>query len=100
MLDPELVNWSVTLVDEIADHCNLLLDLDLEAIGSHKIQFKPTRFEYRDFSEANIEKFKTKIGETNFEGVLRKTEVNEATNVFYEQYYNAFNECFPIKIKI
>ena len=94
-----LIRWNCTLTDEFADHCNLIMDIDLEAIGSRPCFRLKNDSESRNYSTENIQKFIDKIKETNFISVLNANDPILASNLMYDLFLPVFNSCFPVKIR-
>ena len=75
------------MTDGIADHCNILFGIDLKAVNSEAHKFQTNILCRNVMTDKNIEKFQEEIKNTYFEDVSKKTDVNEATNTFFDTIF-------------
>jgi hypothetical protein len=52
---------------------------------------------YRNFSAVNIDKFKKKLSEFNWNSLLQIENCQIAFKIFHENYCLLYNECFPVR---
>ncbi len=70
------------------------------ALSSTKFE-KPnneTTYYTRDYNDLNIIKFQTKLSQIEWTRVLIGQDPNRLYDVFAEEYYRHFEDCFPLKI--
>ena len=51
----------------------------------------------RQYTQKNIENFKTKLTDTDWSIIYESNNANEAFTLFYKLYSSLYNECFPYK---
>ena len=54
-------------------------------------------FKKRVYSIANMERFSTAVGEKDWNGVLQNSNAQSAYTVFYNEFCDVYNTCFPMK---
>ena len=87
-----------TSVDTISDHNNIYISINTDFFG--KIVDKgPKRVKYRDFGDKNIEKFRIKISQVNWDEVMNENDVIKSFDNFYSIFLGKFNEHFKEKYK-
>ena len=55
-------------------------------------------FKKRVYSMANMERFSTAMREKDWDGVLQNGNAQSAYTVFYNEFCDVYNKCFPIKM--
>ena len=83
---------SGVIISDLSDHFPTFTILHSEA--KHKQQQYAIN---RNFSHANIEKFKETLSYTNWEDVYGTNDVNISYDNFWKKFSKSYNECFPIK---
>jgi hypothetical protein len=83
---------SGSLFCEIADHLpNFVI---INGKNMVKCQHKS-----RSYSEKNIAKFRSEIGNTNWNDVMSSNDANNSYDLFFNKFLGSFNNCFPLKSK-
>jgi hypothetical protein len=107
-----LTSHSATLIDNIFTNCftqNIVNGIILNDLSDHLPVFalSSTKFEKpnnettyytRDYNDLNIIKFQTKLSQIEWTRVLIGQDPNRLYDVFAEEYYRHFEDCFPLKI--
>lgn len=107
-----LTSHSATLIDNIFTNCftqNIVNGIILNDLSDHLPVFalSSTKFEKpnnettyytRDYNDLNIIKFQTKLSQVEWTRVLIGQDPNRLYDVFAEEYYRHFEDCFPLKI--
>ena len=107
-----LTSHSATLIDNIFTNCftqNIVNGIILNDLSDHLPVFalSSTKFEKpnnettyytRDYNDLNIIKFQTKLSQVEWTRVLIGQDPNRLYDVFAEEYYRHFADCFPLKI--
>ena len=107
-----LTSHSATLIDNIFTNCftqNIVNGIILNDLSDHLPVFalSSTKFEKpnnettyytRDYNDLNIIKFQTKLSQVEWTRVLIGQDPNRLFDVFAEEYYRHFEDCFPLKI--
>ena len=55
-------------------------------------------FKKRVYSIANMERFSSKMSEIHWDGVLHTSNVQNAYTMFYNEFCDVYNTCFPVKV--
>ena len=56
-----------------------------------------TKIQFRDFCNANKEKFHEEIASLSWTEILNDESLDQNTNKFLDVLYRIYNKCFPVK---
>jgi hypothetical protein len=79
-----------TLVTDISDHF-----INFQQLSSHTNKDDHKRITSRKFNAVNIDRFKLLIQGTDWQPVSRSNDVNEAFNIFWTEFSQLYEICFP-----
>ena len=86
---------SAVLVDRIADHQPVYMNLAIDKSSSNEYVF----VEKRCFSEKSIQNFNSSLCKMNIHEILQQKCTNKAYNLFIDRYSKLFEASFPIRKK-
>lgn len=80
------------IINDVADHLGVFIDLGLNITCKHKNNIKK-----RIFSTHNMNHFNTLLEQQNFTDVFQSTNANEAYDILSQIYRDQFEIAFPVK---
>ena len=86
-------SWGAVLVDSFSDHFATVCSVIIK-----KVKHKDTPKKCRIFSKFNMEKFRKFLTDSTWASVYASNCPNEAWNIFWDFFYTAFEQYFPLKV--
>ena len=86
-------------VDSPSDHDIIMININKKFVEKSQADHpkKPKKAYFRLINDANLEKFRKKLLEQDWNGVKNNMNLQSAYNSFYETFFNHFNNSFPLK---
>jgi len=88
---PDTENKAGVIVSDISDHFFTFIELNLKA--KKQDQAKKTK---HDMGEANVQRFKDSLRNTNWESILSENAVDTAFQKFWDVFKSLYDLCFPL----
>ena len=95
LTNSEDIIQSTILVNDISDHMPTILTTNIGVVNSKKDN-KKSIFK-RNHSDVNINKFRQKLSDIEWQNVINNNDVNDDYTKFIEKFNILYDECIPLK---